>query len=291
MFPTPQGIVAVFISILITTYRHALRAFILSIVHASGPPEPRPLHLPGAPLCCLGHVCHPQPTAPAPPPQELPSGAPDMFVTLNPLHPPAADKVIRRLSLAHPVFRSVGGEGAGKGNSYTGDREEGGTCVSIQEKRGRELLCTSFSPLCSPTSPPTPCFFPSLIQLRLRGGPGQAPRAAGAPRHVLCRGVVRVRFPRGWHQGGGCSRQGDGRNHTLGSQVGVGGEERGSRGGGTRGKWEQKGEQEGYQQQGLGLGSGCAGETYRTTAIHRPRLPPTAPTAPHFLFPGPFPPR
>ncbi|GAX82389.1 hypothetical protein CEUSTIGMA_g9817.t1 [Chlamydomonas eustigma] len=36
--------------------------------------------------------------------QELPAGASDLFVTLNPLHPPAADKVIRRLSLAHPVF-------------------------------------------------------------------------------------------------------------------------------------------------------------------------------------------
>ncbi|KAJ9507276.1 hypothetical protein QJQ45_006251 [Haematococcus lacustris] len=39
--------------------------------------------------------------------QHLPAEAPDMFVTLNPPHPPAADKVIRRLSLAHPVFRRV----------------------------------------------------------------------------------------------------------------------------------------------------------------------------------------
>lgn len=39
--------------------------------------------------------------------QHLPPGAPEMFVTLNPLQPPAADTVIRRLSLAHPVFRCV----------------------------------------------------------------------------------------------------------------------------------------------------------------------------------------
>lgn len=37
--------------------------------------------------------------------QTFPAGAPDMFVTLNPPKPPAADKVIRRLKLAHPVFR------------------------------------------------------------------------------------------------------------------------------------------------------------------------------------------
>lgn len=37
--------------------------------------------------------------------QELPPGAPDLFVTLNPPRPPAADHVIRRLTLAHPVFR------------------------------------------------------------------------------------------------------------------------------------------------------------------------------------------
>ncbi|EFN59627.1 hypothetical protein CHLNCDRAFT_29187, partial [Chlorella variabilis] len=36
--------------------------------------------------------------------QPLPPGAPNLFVTLNPIHPPAADKVHRRLTLAHPVF-------------------------------------------------------------------------------------------------------------------------------------------------------------------------------------------
>ncbi|KAL4447595.1 hypothetical protein ABPG75_004814 [Micractinium tetrahymenae] len=36
--------------------------------------------------------------------QPLPAGAPNLFVTLNPIHPPAEDKVCRRLSLAHPVF-------------------------------------------------------------------------------------------------------------------------------------------------------------------------------------------
>ncbi|KAG1678525.1 hypothetical protein FOA52_014559 [Chlamydomonas sp. UWO 241] len=44
--------------------------------------------------------------------QDLPPGAPDMFVTLNPLHAPAADKVIRTLTLSHPVFsfESVGAQ-------------------------------------------------------------------------------------------------------------------------------------------------------------------------------------
>lgn len=36
--------------------------------------------------------------------QNLPPGTPDMFVTLNPPHPPAAVAVLRRLTLAHPVF-------------------------------------------------------------------------------------------------------------------------------------------------------------------------------------------
>ena len=36
--------------------------------------------------------------------QRLPEGAGDLFVTLNPPNPPAKDKTIRRLSLAHPVF-------------------------------------------------------------------------------------------------------------------------------------------------------------------------------------------
>eukprot|EP00879_Flechtneria_rotunda_P028753 GHRR01030971.1.p1 GENE.GHRR01030971.1~~GHRR01030971.1.p1 ORF type:complete len:508 (+),score=175.15 GHRR01030971.1:123-1646(+) len=36
--------------------------------------------------------------------QHLPPEAPQMFVTLNPAHPPAGDKVIKRLRLAHPVY-------------------------------------------------------------------------------------------------------------------------------------------------------------------------------------------
>lgn len=38
------------------------------------------------------------------PPQNLPAGTPQMFVTLNPLHTPKPESVIRRLSLAHPVY-------------------------------------------------------------------------------------------------------------------------------------------------------------------------------------------
>lgn len=40
--------------------------------------------------------------------QHLPPEAPQMFVTLNPPHPPAASKTIRRLQLAHPVYRYIG---------------------------------------------------------------------------------------------------------------------------------------------------------------------------------------
>lgn len=44
---------------------------------------------------------------PPPPAQNLPPSAPQLFVTLNPLSPPAAGKVIKRLSLAHPAFSSA----------------------------------------------------------------------------------------------------------------------------------------------------------------------------------------
>jgi predicted NAD/FAD-binding protein len=37
--------------------------------------------------------------------QHLPAEAPEMFVTLNPPQPPAADTIIRKLQLAHPVYR------------------------------------------------------------------------------------------------------------------------------------------------------------------------------------------
>lgn len=36
--------------------------------------------------------------------QRLPPDAPDTFVTLNPPRPPAAERTIRHLHLAHPVF-------------------------------------------------------------------------------------------------------------------------------------------------------------------------------------------
>ena len=36
--------------------------------------------------------------------QNLPADAPDLFVTLNPIHEPTPSSVIRRLSLDHPVF-------------------------------------------------------------------------------------------------------------------------------------------------------------------------------------------
>ena len=36
--------------------------------------------------------------------QRLPAEAPPTFVTLNPPQPPAPDKTIRQLQLAHPVF-------------------------------------------------------------------------------------------------------------------------------------------------------------------------------------------
>jgi predicted NAD/FAD-binding protein len=36
--------------------------------------------------------------------QRLPPGAPETFVTLNPPRPPAAERTIRHMQLAHPVF-------------------------------------------------------------------------------------------------------------------------------------------------------------------------------------------
>lgn len=45
----------------------------------------------GCPACCFL--------------QHLPPEAPQMFVTLNPPKPPAANKTIRHLQLAHPVYR------------------------------------------------------------------------------------------------------------------------------------------------------------------------------------------
>ena len=36
--------------------------------------------------------------------QSLPEGAPDVFVTLNPIEEPDKKKVYRQLKLAHPVF-------------------------------------------------------------------------------------------------------------------------------------------------------------------------------------------
>lgn len=36
--------------------------------------------------------------------QRLPRGAPDLFCTLNPPHPPAPGTVLRQLTLAHPAF-------------------------------------------------------------------------------------------------------------------------------------------------------------------------------------------
>lgn len=46
--------------------------------------------------------------------QRFPEEAPNMFVTLNPVRPPAADKVLRRLSLAHPVFSAASVEAQAK---------------------------------------------------------------------------------------------------------------------------------------------------------------------------------
>lgn len=39
--------------------------------------------------------------------QRLPADAPETFVTLNPPRPPAAERTIRHLRLAHPVFSFV----------------------------------------------------------------------------------------------------------------------------------------------------------------------------------------
>lgn len=39
--------------------------------------------------------------------QTFPAGAPNLFVTLNPTHPPAPETVHRQLVLAHPVFSAA----------------------------------------------------------------------------------------------------------------------------------------------------------------------------------------
>ncbi|KAG2492394.1 hypothetical protein HYH03_009340 [Edaphochlamys debaryana] len=54
--------------------------------------------------------------------QELPPGAPNLFVTLNALHPPAPEHVIRRLSLAHPVFSRASYEAQARLPSLQGRR-------------------------------------------------------------------------------------------------------------------------------------------------------------------------
>ncbi|GFR51020.1 hypothetical protein Agub_g13347 [Astrephomene gubernaculifera] len=54
--------------------------------------------------------------------QEQPPGAPNLFVTLNPLHPPAPEHVIRRLPLAHPVFSAASEAAQGKLPSLQGHR-------------------------------------------------------------------------------------------------------------------------------------------------------------------------
>ncbi|KAK9804082.1 hypothetical protein WJX73_004574 [Symbiochloris irregularis] len=58
--------------------------------------------------------------------QRLPADAPDTFVTLNPVQPPAEGKVIRRLSLSHPVYSA---------ESYTAQQR----LASVQGKGGIHL--------------------------------------------------------------------------------------------------------------------------------------------------------
>lgn len=52
--------------------------------------------------------------------QTLPKEAPDLFVTLNPIHPPASDKMLRRLTLGHPVFGEASVAAQSKLNSVQG---------------------------------------------------------------------------------------------------------------------------------------------------------------------------
>lgn len=42
--------------------------------------------------------------------QQLPPGAPDVFVTLNPVVQPAASQVLRHVKMSHPVFSQAGCE-------------------------------------------------------------------------------------------------------------------------------------------------------------------------------------
>ena len=95
--------------------------------------------------------------------QDLGTGAPDYFVTLNPVHTPAEDKVVRKMVLAHPIFgkesviaQNMVKKAQGKGGIYLcgawcgyGFHEDGmRSAINVVESMGGRIPWTPRT--CSP---------------------------------------------------------------------------------------------------------------------------------------------
>ena len=117
--------------------------------------------------------------------QNLPDDAPQVFVTLNPPSPPAAAKTMKKLNLAHPLLN-----------------------MAVRLRAARSITLTHPYPKAvrSPTLTPrlsAHCYRRRMMSAGARRT--EAPlhrRPPGRPWRVVCRGVVRLRLPRGWDPGG-----------------------------------------------------------------------------------------
>ena len=84
--------------------------------------------------------------------QPLPAGAPNLFVTLNPIEPPAADKTHRRLTLSHPVF-SFASDAAQRALPAAQARASARWQGAAPRRRGHGgLLCAAACFACTPHS-------------------------------------------------------------------------------------------------------------------------------------------
>ena len=129
--------------------------------------------------------------------QNLPPGTPQLFVTLNPLAPPAEDKVIKRLSLAHPAFSSA---------SYRAQERvpaiQGTGSVYFAGGRAARVPCQA-SGMNHASQP--------AEQAIALGTAARRPFGLSLNKYAARRRLVRLRLPRGWHQGRRCRRQAAGR--------------------------------------------------------------------------------
>jgi hypothetical protein len=110
----------------------------------------------------LTRRCPSLPPRPLLPRQNLPPSAPQLFVTLNPPSPPAADKTIKRLALAHPAFSSASYRAQERVPSIQGT---GGVYFAGggPPGRGREGKALERHPTSSSCARPTLC--PPMIPL------------------------------------------------------------------------------------------------------------------------------